>query len=121
MKILKILLFFFLQITLTHAEQKRIVCSLQGLKESISFVMPQKAGELPSVDFSYPLKTSVFSMREGNLLLIAMDEEDSSRLRIFISAQDKKHKNSYEGQFMTDSGGNQLQLDNGPTTCTIKG
>ena len=59
-----------------------------------------------------------FSFRDGNLLLVAMDE---SRVRIVISAQRTKGKSSYDGQFLADMGGNQVQLDNGPVVCKAKG
>ncbi|WP_019217830.1 hypothetical protein [Legionella tunisiensis] len=51
---------------------------------------------------------------------MAVDQDDPSRLRIFISAQAHKKNQHYEGQCMTDYGGNQIQLDNGPVSCEIK-
>jgi hypothetical protein len=38
-----------------------------------------------------------------------------------ISAQRNKANGIYAGQIMTDSGGNQLMLDNGPVACKAKG
>ncbi|WED44567.1 hypothetical protein [Legionella cardiaca] len=115
----KIVIFLALvmtQIVIAHATSKIVVCTLQGLDETISFTPPAKIGQLPKLDFSYPVDTTIFSMRDGNLLLVAMDHEDSTRPRIFISAQ--AWENSlYKGQFMTDSGGNQMQLDNGFVSC----
>lgn len=56
----------------------------------------------------------------GNLLLIAMDNEEKTRPRIMISAQTSKNSSVYEGQFITDNGGNEIQLDNGPVSCKLK-
>ena len=111
---------FLTQMTLAIASPKTIVCTMQGLKDNLSFVAPQKMGDLPGIDFSYPADTTIFSMRDGNLLLVAMDHEDKSRLRILISAQTSKTSSMYKGQFVTDSGDNELQLDNGPVSCVFK-
>jgi hypothetical protein len=54
-------------------------------------------------------------------MLVAMDEGEKTRLRIVISAQRDKAKGIYVGQIVTDEGGNQLMLDNGPVTCKVKG
>ena len=115
-----IVVFFLVQMTFAFASPKTVVCTLQGLQDTISFVAPQKMGALPPIDFSYPVDTTIFSMRNGNLLLVAMDQEEKSRLRILISAQANKNGTLYQGQFMTDSGGNELQLDNGPVSCQLK-
>ena len=56
----------------------------------------------------------------GNLLLIAMDEGEKDRPRIVISAQLNQKDHTYRGQFMTDFGGNELQLDNGMVSCILK-
>jgi hypothetical protein len=49
-----------------------------------------------------------------------MDEVEQTRVRIVISAQFEKAKGTYSGQIVTDTGGNQLMLDNGPVTCKVK-
>jgi hypothetical protein len=46
---------------------------------------------------------------------------ENTRVRIVISAQLDKAKGVYSGQIVTDAGGNQLMLDNGPVTCKVKG
>lgn len=102
-----------------YASPKSVLCTMKGMEVTISFIIPTKSDELPKIDFPYPVKTTTFSMRADNLLLIAMDEEDASRPRIFLSAQLQKSDRTYVGQFMTDFGGNQLQLDNGPVSCTL--
>ncbi|KTC86453.1 hypothetical protein [Legionella brunensis] len=119
MKIWFAVVFSLTQVTFAYA-QRTVVCTMQGLKDNLSFVAPQKMGELPSISFAYPVDTTIFSMREGNLLLVAMDHEDKSRPRIMISAQANKNSPVYKGQFMTDFGGNQIQLDNGPVSCKLK-
>ena len=83
--------------------------------------MPKKLGGLPAIEFDYPSKVTEFSFRDDNLLLVAMDESSKSRVRIVISAQRGKGKTSYDGQILTDSGGNQIMLDNGPVTCKASG
>ena len=50
-----------------------------------------------------------------------MDQEDKSRVRIMISAQRGNGKPSYDGQILTDSGGNEIMLDNGPVSCKTSG
>jgi len=116
----RVFLFLFLiQLTTTAVAQK-VNCVLQGLKDPISFTVPSKAGKLPQVDFPYPVKVTLFSLRSKNLFLMAMDNDDSSRPRLMISAQAHKDKETYKGQFMTDYGGNQIQIDNGRASCKVK-
>lgn len=70
-----------------YAVQKSVVCHMKGLEGTISFAVPNKIGDLPEVDFDYPATATRFSMRTGNLLLVAMDQDEKDRPRIFISAQ----------------------------------
>lgn len=99
--------------------QRVITCPF--LKEGrVVFDVPAKFGGLPSqIDFDYPAKATRFSFRDGNLSLVAMDEEEPSRVRIVISAQRNKKSGTYEGQIFVDMGGNQLMLHNGPVRCTV--
>src|SRR5579862_6875839 len=99
------------------APQNTLNCVLQGLKDTLSFVVPNKRGDLPKIDFPYAITSIIFHLSSDDLLLVAMDSEESKRPRLFISAQYHKNHRAYEGQFMTDYGGNQIQLDNGPVTC----
>lgn len=103
-----------------QASQKSVICHMKGIQDPLSFVVPSKMGDFPKVDFAYPVNVTRFSMREGNLLLVAMDQDESDRPRIFISAQFNQHNQTYIGQFMTDMGDNQLQLDNGSVSCVLK-
>ncbi|WP_419419411.1 hypothetical protein ACNVED_12970 [Legionella sp. D16C41] len=114
------IIFSLLQITTAFAAQKMMVCTLKGLKDNLILPIPHKTGNLPKIDFPYPVDTAVFVMREGNLLVVAMDQEEKTRPRIFISAQAGNNNTEFKGQFMTDSGGNELQLDNGPVFCKLK-
>jgi hypothetical protein len=104
----------------TQAAAKSIICSYPQDQE-LTFEVPKKLGGLPPIDFDYPSKVTRFSFRDDNLLLVAMDESESTRVRVVISAQRDKAKNVYTGQIVTDAGGNQLMLDNGPVTCKVKG
>ncbi|MBL7481084.1 hypothetical protein [Legionella bononiensis] len=106
---------------LSHASSNTVECTMEEMNDTISFVIPETMAKVPSVDFDYPIKVIQFSMRSGNLLLVAVDQEDSSRPRLFISAQLNKKNKTYIGQFMTDSGGNEIQLDNGVVTCKVNG
>jgi hypothetical protein len=101
------------------AKPKTITCPF--LKEGhVTFDVPAKLGALPAaIDFDYPAKAKEFSFRDGNLFLLAMDEAESSRVRIMISAQINKKTGTYEGQIFVDMGGNQLMLHNGPVRCTV--
>ena len=85
----------------------------------VTFEVPATFGDLPDIDFDYPSKVSIFSFREGHLLLVAMDEDQPSRLRIVISAQLNKASGAYDGQIVVDMGGHELQLHSGPVTCTV--
>jgi len=89
------------------------------LDEQISVVAPAKIGDLPPIDFDYPAKVTRFSFRDGHLLLIAMDQEERSRVRIVISAQLNTVKGSYDGQIVLDLGGHQIMLRQGPVSCTV--
>jgi hypothetical protein len=98
---------------------QRVTCPF--LKEGhVAFDVPVKLGAMPTeIDFDYPAKATRFSFRDGNLSLVAMDEEDPWRVRIVISAQLNKKSGVYEGQILVDMGGNQLMLHNGPVRCTV--
>jgi hypothetical protein len=86
----------------------------------VSFDVPAKLGDLPQeIDFDYDVKAVNFSFRDGNLFLLAIDESHPTRVRIMISAQLNRKSGAYEGQIFTDTGGNQLMLDNGPVRCTV--
>ena len=106
--------------SLAATSTKSVTCSITDFV-SLKFDIPAKLGDLPEIDFSYPSKVVVFSFRDRNLLAIAVDEVDPSRVRVVISAQLKKGKGTYDGQFVADFGGNQLQLDNGPVICRTRG
>ena len=80
----------------------------------LTFDVPAKLGDLPEIDFDYPAKATLFSFRDGDLLLVAMDEGEPSRLRIVVSAQLNKKSGTYDGQIVVDMGGNQLMLHSGP-------
>ena len=94
-------------------EEQRIHCG------SISFTVPKKIGDLPKIDLDYPSKVQIFSFRDHNLLLIANDAKEISRVRLVITAQFNKSTDAYEGQIITDNGGNQIQIDNGTISCTV--
>jgi hypothetical protein len=101
-----------------RAAPKTITCPF--LKAgSLTVDVPAKRGDLPQIDFDYPAKATLFSFRDGNLSLVAMDEGEPSRLRIVVSAQLNKRTRSYDGQILVDMGGNQLMLHNGPVRCTV--
>ena len=104
----------------TAAVAKSITCTYPEEQE-LSFDIPKKLGGLPPIEFDYSSKVTRFSFRDNNLLLVAMDEVENTRVRIVISAQFDKAKGIYSGQIVTDTGGNQLMLDNGPVACKVKG
>ena len=87
--------------------------------EQLSVVAPAKIGDLPPIEFDYPARVTRFSFRDGHLLLIAMDQEEHSRVRIVISAQLNKGKGSYDGQIVLDLGGHQIMLQQGPVSCIV--
>ena len=97
-----------------------ITCSYANAQQ-LTFDVPKKPGGLPPIEFDYPSEVAQFSFRDNNLLLVAMDETSKSRLRIVISAQRAKGKATYDGQILTDSGGNEVMLDNGPVSCRASG
>jgi hypothetical protein len=102
------------------ARHRTITCPYLSAPD-LRFDVPEKLGDLPAIDFDYPSKVTLFSFRDGHLLIVAMDEDDPSRLRIVISAQLNKSRRSYDGQIVVDMGGNQLQLHSGPVSCTVVG
>ncbi|HKO71335.1 MAG TPA: hypothetical protein VJV58_10420 [Bradyrhizobium sp.] len=101
------------------AVAKSITCTYPQ-DQALTFDVPKKLGGLPPIEFDYSSKVTRFSFRDNNLLLVAMDEVEQTRVRIIISAQFDKAKGTYSGQIVTDTGGNQLMLDNGPVTCKVK-
>ena len=96
--------------------RQTIACPLPS-GANLTFVKPAKLGDLPKIQLDYPSKVTLFSFRDGNFLAVAVDESDPSRLRLVISAQLNKVKGIYDGQLVIDSGGDELQLDNGPVSC----
>lgn len=105
----------------TAAPSRAKVITCPFLQEGrVTFDVPQKFGAMPrEIDFDYPAKATHFSFRDGNLSLVAMDEDEPSRVRIVISAQLNKKSGAYEGQIFVDMGGNQLMVHNGPVRCTV--
>lgn len=98
---------------------KSITCPFLA-EGRVTFDVPAKFGGLPKdVDFDYPSTATEFSFRDGNLLLVAMDEGHPTRLRVLVSAQLNKKSGAYEGQIYVDMGGNQIMLHNGPVRCTV--
>jgi hypothetical protein len=90
------------------------------LKEgSLTIDVPARREKLPKIDFDYPSKATLFSFRDNNLFLVAMDESEPSRLRVVVSAQLNKKSRAYDGQIFVDMGGNQLMHYNGPVHCTV--
>ena len=87
--------------------------------EHLTVVAPAKIGELPPIAFDYPARVTRFSFRDGHLLLIAMDHDDRSRLRVVVSAQLDRAKGTYDGQIVLDLGGHQIMLRQGPVSCTV--
>lgn len=85
----------------------------------LTFDVPPKLGDLPKIDFDYPSKVTIFSFRDRNLLLIAIDASESGRVRVVISAQRDKATGNYDGQIVRDFGGNERQLENGPVRCKV--
>ena len=104
----------------TAAVAKSITCTFPQNQE-LTFRVPKKLGGLPPIEFDYSSKVTRFSFRDDNLLLVAMDEVEKTRVRVVISAQLDKAKGFYGGQIVTDAGGNQLMLYNGPISCKVTG
>lgn len=104
----------------TAAAATSIACTYPQDQE-LTFVVPKKPGDVPPIDFDYASTVTRFSFRDDNLLLVAMDEVEKTRVRVVISAQLDRAKGVYRGQIVTDAGGNQLMLDNGPVMCRVRG
>lgn len=85
----------------------------------VEFVAPDKMGDLPSISFYYASKVVQFSLHDGSLLLVAMDEHEPARVRIVISAQLNPKTGKYLGQMLTDYGSRERQLDSDNVTCSV--
>jgi len=83
---------------------------------SLTIDVPPARNAMPKIDFDYPATATMFSFRDNNLFLVAME---SSRLRVIVSAQRDRKSGSYDGQIFVDMGGNQLMHYNGPVHCTV--
>lgn len=103
------------------ASSAQMVITCPFLKEGrVIFEVPAKFGAMPTqINFDYPAKAAHFSFRDGNLVLVAMDAEEPSRVRIVISAQLNKKSRAYEGQIFVDMGCHQAMLHNGPVRCMV--
>jgi hypothetical protein len=100
------------------AKGETIICPYLERRD-LTFDVPETFGDLPIIDFDYPSRVTIFSFREGRLLIVAMDEDQPSRLRIVISAQLNKAGGTYDGQIVVDMGGHEVQLHSGPVACTL--
>lgn len=101
------------------AAPQTVACAFYA-EGHLSFDLPERPGALPQdIDFDYGAKATRFSFGNGRLQLVAMDEEDPSRLRIRMSARLNPKTGAYEGQIFTDLGGNQLMRDTGTVRCTV--
>jgi hypothetical protein len=101
------------------AAPQTVACTFYA-EGHLSFDLPERPGALPKdIDFDYGAKATRFSFGAGRLQLVAVDEEDPSRLRIRMSARLNPKTGAYEGQIFTDLGGNQLMYDKGPVRCTL--
>ena len=97
---------------------KTITCPyLQA--EDLRIDVPANLGDLPTIDFDYPAKVTIFSFETDIFSLSRWTKPDSSRLRVVISAQLDQLRGTYDGQFAVDMGGNQLQVDSGPVSCRV--
>jgi hypothetical protein len=105
--------------TSVSASAASVTCSYAE-KQTLTFEVPKRIGDRPAIDFDYPARVTQFSFRDGNLLLVAMDDAEPTRVRIVVSAQLDKASGVYRGQIIMDSGGNQVMLDNGPVSCKAK-
>ena len=83
---------------------------------SLTIDVPPARNAMPKIDFDYPATATMFSFRDNNLFLVAME---SARLRVIVSAQRNRKSGSYDGQIFVDMGGNQLMHYNGPVHCTV--
>ena len=102
------------------ASPKRVTITCPYLEtKDLTFDVPATFGDLPLIDFDYPSQVTIFSFRDGHLLVVAMDEENPSRLRIVISAQLNEASGNYDGQIVVDMGGHELQVHSGPVVCTV--
>ena len=70
----------------TAAVARSITCTYPKDQE-LTFDVPKKLGGLPPIEFDYSSKVTRFSFRDDNLLLVAMDEVEKTRVRVVISAQ----------------------------------
>ncbi|MFS8048745.1 hypothetical protein [Rhizobium sp. BR 314] len=109
-----------LAITQPNAASAKSVTCLYPKDQKLVFEVPKKLTDLPSIDFDYPTRVTEFSFRDGNLLLIAMDDAERSRIRMVISAQRDRATGAYVGQIVTDTGGNQLMFDNNQVECKVR-
>jgi hypothetical protein len=81
--------------------------------------IPQTKGEVPVVSGLIEVEIAIFSLKNSNVVLVAMDAEDNTRVRLSLSAQLNAKTKKYVGQFIQDLGGSQLQIENGPISCSL--
>ena len=98
------------------AQHTTITCPYLKAAE-LKFAVPEKLGDLPEIDFFYPSKATLFVFRKETFLVVAIDQDEPSRVRIVISAQRNRARGTYDGQIVVDMGGNEIQLYNGPVSC----
>ncbi len=121
MKKFALVLISFFLITSVNASnvKKSLVCTLEGARQttSITIFLANQSEILPKIKFPFASDVTGFNFQNGNLLLVAMDHKEPSRLRIAISARYLMGTGNYEGQTIVDLGGQQVQFDNGSVTC----
>lgn len=109
-----------LAITQPNVASAKSVTCFYPKDQKLVFEVPKNPTDFPSIDFDYSTTVTEFSFRDGNLLLIAMDEAEKSRTRIVISAQRDTGTGVYVGQIVTDAGGNQRMFDSSQVKCRVQ-
>src|SRR4051812_21784226 len=94
-----------------------LTCHAQNSTFTVQFTVPAKIGGKPRIEYDYPVDMMEFSFRNRNLVLVAMDNAEKSRLRIRFFAQATRYHTTYSGQVYADEGGMDAAINNGPVTC----
>jgi hypothetical protein len=72
-----------------------------------------------SVVSHFDTELAIYKFSSKNVVLVAMDTDEPTRLRVSLSAQWDAKTKKFAGQAIQDAGGSQLQIENGPITCSL--
>jgi hypothetical protein len=102
--------------SVSHANNTVVYCD-----RGIQFVVPTTKGSRVNLQYELNAQVTTLEFNSLNLLLVATDQIEPTRIRLTISAVfigiTTEGNHIYKGQLMADFGDRQRQIISGPIEC----